>query len=143
MDTMTQAERSVRMSMIGQRNTAPELTVRRIVRELGYRYRLHRSDLPGRPDICLGPMKKAIFVHGCFWHRHDEEHCPLTRWPKSRVEFWKPKLEGNRQRDMRNQSALTELGWRFFVVWECELRYPEHLMNSLALFLGGKEHAGG
>ena len=141
MDTLTPAERSVRMGRVKARDTKPELLVRRMIHGLGYRYRLHRRDLPGCPDICMGPTRMVIFVHGCFWHRHDARTCALTRMPKSRVDFWQAKLEANRARDMQQQAALRALGWTILVVWECELRDKEQLKNTLVRFLGGRNHA--
>jgi DNA mismatch endonuclease, patch repair protein len=138
MDTLNPAERSARMARIKGRDTKPEMVVRRLVHGLGYRYRLHRADLPGRPDLCFGPARKVIFVHGCFWHRHNAKSCKLTRMPKSRVDFWRTKLEANRARDMHCHRALRALGWQILVVWECELVYREQLKNELLVFLGDR-----
>ncbi len=113
------------------------MVVRSLVFLLGYRYRLHRRDLPGRPDIAFGKRKKAIFVHGCFWHRHNDPECRLARLPKSRLEFWEPKLTANALRDLQNQHALRQLGWQVLVVWECDLRHSEQLENMLVTFLDG------
>lgn len=133
-DTLSPAERSVRMGRVKGKDTKPELIVRRLVHSLGYRYRLHRRDLPGCPDLCFPSLRKLVFVHGCFWHRHD---CKLgNRLPKSRVDFWKPKLEANQQRDRQHQTALRRLGWQNLVVWECELAHKEQLKNKLVAFLG-------
>jgi DNA mismatch endonuclease (patch repair protein) len=104
---------------------------------MGYRYRLHRRGLPGNPDIVFGARRKAIFVHGCFWHRHSDPNCRLARLPKSKRDFWIPKLEANRVRDQRNQQALIADGWQVLVVWECELGDKEHLENKLIRFLEG------
>lgn len=123
------------MSLVRHRDTKPEMLVRRIVHHLGYRYRLHDKRLPGSPDLVFRGRRKAIFVHGCFWHRHPDPDCKLTRLPKSRLDFWVPKLEGNRRRDLRFQSELEAMGWRFLVVWECELRHMEQLENKLLTFL--------
>ena len=98
-DTLTQKERSQRMALIRAKNTGPELAVRKLVHGLGYRYRLHGSSTPGKPDLVFAGRKKAIFVHGCFWHRHSDSACKLGRMPKSRLEFWAPKLEKNQRRD--------------------------------------------
>jgi len=119
MDTLTKTERTERMSRIRSKYTKPELHVRRLVYSLGYRYRLHRRDLPGTPDLVFPSRRKVIFVHGCFWHRHTG--CPNTRWPKSKLGFWKPKLEANKRRDIKHKKQLTRQGWRYLVVWECEL----------------------
>ena len=96
MDTLSRQARSERMSLIRSRDTAPELVVRHIVHALGFRYRLHVKTLPGKPDLVFSRLRKVIFVHGCFWHRHKKRACKLARMPKSHLEFWKPKLEGNR-----------------------------------------------
>lgn len=108
------------MRRVRAKDSKPELAVRRLVHGMGYRYRLHRRALPGTPDLVFGPRRKVVFVHGCFWHRHPEPSCKLARLPKSRLDFWVPKLEGNRQRDVRNIDALKELGWDSLVIWECE-----------------------
>jgi DNA mismatch endonuclease (patch repair protein) len=136
LDTLTPDARSERMGRVRNKDTKPELTVRRLVYSMGYRYRLHSRTLPGHPDLVFASRHKAIFVNGCFWHRHDG--CPLTRWPKSRLDFWVPKLEGNRQRDVRNHRKLTDMGWDILVVWECELRDRESLASRLTDFLGAK-----
>lgn len=122
------------MSRVRGKDTAPEMTVRRLVFSLGYRYRLHDRRLPGTPDLVFAGRKKIIFVHGCFWHRHDE--CALARIPKSNTGFWAQKLEANRERDARNLAALRELGWRVLVVWECELGERRALTSRLKAFLG-------
>jgi DNA mismatch endonuclease (patch repair protein) len=102
---------------------------------MGYRYRLHRKTLPGKPDLVFGGRRKVIFVHGCFWHRHQDPNCRLARLPKSRQEFWIPKLEGNRERDSRTESALCSLGWRYLVIWECQMRDRAFLENETRTFL--------
>jgi DNA mismatch endonuclease (patch repair protein) len=112
------------MSGIRGSNTRPELAVRRYLHAQGFRYRLHARELPGRPDIVLPRYRTVVFVHGCFWHRH--EGCRFAYRPKSREEFWEPKLEGNAARDARDQQRLRDLGWRVEVVWECEVT-PERL----------------
>jgi DNA mismatch endonuclease (patch repair protein) len=104
---------------------------------MGYRYRLHYKKVPGRPDLAFPGRRKAIFVHGCFWHRHPAPACPLARLPKSRLDFWLPKLEGNRARDLRKERELKERGWDVHVVWECQLRDEESLSGDLRLFLDG------
>ena len=142
-DTLSKSERSERMSRVRGKNTTPELLVRRIVKRMGYRFSLHKGDLPGKPDIVLTRQKKAIFVHGCFWHRHTVRACRLARLPKSRLDFWLPKLEANRLRDKRKQKALRSAGWNFLVVWECQLGDKEHLENKLRRFLRGKNARGG
>ncbi len=134
MDTLTREQRSERMSRVRSKDTKPELEVRRLIHSLGFRYRLHSSTLPGHPDIVFGTRRKVIFVHGCFWHRH--EGCPQCRMPKSRVQFWKPKLNTNRERDLANQEKLTDMGWDFLIVWECELGQKVELTSMLLAFLG-------
>jgi DNA mismatch endonuclease (patch repair protein) len=118
-DSMTVAERSTMMARIKGKDTRPELTVRRILHAAGFRYSLHAKDLPGRPDIVLRSRKTLIFVNGCFWHGHD---CHGTRLPKSNRRYWRPKIEANIGRDIRNYSDCRGLGWRILVVWECSLR---------------------
>lgn len=137
-DTLTPAERGRRMSLIKGRDTKPEMIVRRMIYAMGIRYRLHAKDLPGTPDILFRSRQKAIFVHGCFWHRHPDPACKLTRMPKSRVEFWERKLEGNRERDAANEARLKEMGWKVLTVWECELRDLEQLGNKLSGFIEEK-----
>lgn len=95
------------------------MTVRRLVHGLGYRYRLHGKGLPGRPDLVFASRRRVIFVHGCFWHRHPD--CRLARIPKSRVQFWRTKLDRNRERDVANQQELHSMGWGFLIIWECEI----------------------
>jgi DNA mismatch endonuclease (patch repair protein) len=134
-DTLTPSQRSERMGRVKGRDTKPEKTVRRLLTALGYRYRLQRKDLPGKPDIAFLGRRKVIFVHGCFWHRHPDPTCPLARLPKSRLDFWQAKLDANRVRDLRNQAALTAKGWRFLLVWECEMRDEAKLKQRLHDFL--------
>lgn len=135
-DTLTKAERSARMALVRGKDTAPELTVRKLIHSLGFRYRLHVRNLPGRPDLVFRKRKKVIFVHGCFWHRHDDPGCKLARLPKSRLEFWVPKLEANRSRDRANQVELEREGWGCLVIWECELRQRRALETKIRAFLG-------
>ena len=119
-DPLTPEERSKRMALIRAKNTKPELRVRKLVHSLGYRYRLHQVDLPGKPDIVFRGRRKIIFVHGCFWHQH---RCPKgSRMPKTRVDFWRKKLEGNRRRDTDVRRRLEEDGWSTLVIWECETK---------------------
>lgn len=123
-DTLTPEQRRLNMSSIRSRDTAPELTVRRALHGRGFRFRLHRRDLPGRPDIVLPRYRTAVFVHGCFWHGHD---CPLFKVPASRTEFWTAKVEANRRRDEASLLRLDQLGWRIACVWECALKGPGRL----------------
>lgn len=134
-DTMSPEERSRRMASVRSVDTKPEMAVRRLVHGMGYRYRLHCRDLPGKPDLVFRSRRAVVFVHGCFWHRH--AGCPLARLPKSRVDFWTTKLEGNRERDARKVAKLVDAGWRVFVVWECELKDMETLAGRLRRFLDG------
>lgn len=113
------------MALIRARDTKPELKVRRAIYAAGLRYRLHAKDLPGRPDLVLRSRRIVIFVHGCFWHQHPDHSCKLARMPKSRLEFWRPKLEGNRQRDIRTRGELEARGWSVFEVWECQTSADE------------------
>jgi len=123
------------MARIRGKDTGPEMTVRRLVHGMGYRYRLHRRDLPGQPDLTFGKLRKTIFVHGCFWHRHPDSNCKLARLPKSRLEFWLPKLERNRERDEANIDRLSAMGWSVLVVWECELKNTPSLTSKIRAFL--------
>jgi len=125
------------MGRVRGRDTKPELIVRRLLHAMGYRYRLQAKELSGRPDIVFRRRKKAIFVHGCFWHRHPDPACKLARLPKTRLDFWLPKLEGNRQRDIAAVDRLERMGWRVLLVWECELRDTEQLKNRLRAFVEG------
>lgn len=134
-DTLTPAQRSERMSRVRNRGGKAEMLVRRLVHSLGYRYRLHVSKLPGKPDMVFSSRRKIIFVHGCFWHRHDASGCRLARLPKSKLDFWLPKLEGNRERDLENMRRLKEAGWKVLVVWECETSDRQNLAQTLRGFL--------
>lgn len=120
-DIMSPGKRSALMARIRARDTGPELLIRRALWHAGLRFRLNVKSLPGRPDIVLPKWNAAIFVHGCFWHRH--EGCPLFRLPATRTEFWDTKLAGNRERDIRVLSDLRSGGWRVLIVWECALRH--------------------
>jgi DNA mismatch endonuclease (patch repair protein) len=121
------------MARVRSKNMRPELVVRKLVFAVGYRYRLHARDLPGCPDLVFRPRRKVIFVHGCFWHRHP--NCALARMPKSRIEFWAPKLEGNRKRDEMNRRALHRGGWKVLTIWECELKNAGRLETRIRRFL--------
>jgi DNA mismatch endonuclease, patch repair protein len=134
MDTLTVSDRSERMSRVRSKDTKPELPVRSLVHGMGFRYRLHDRRLPGSPDLVFPSRGKIIFVHGCFWHRHAEQ-CEFTRWPKSKLDFWRPKLERNNQRDKIVKKELRKLGWRVLVIWECQLKKREPLVTKLRAFL--------
>jgi DNA mismatch endonuclease, patch repair protein len=120
-DTLTAAQRSERMARVKGKDTNPELVIRKLVYGLGYRYRLHVRELPGSPDLVFRKLRKIIFVHGCFWHRHPAATCKLARLPKSRVSFWRAKLEGNQRRDKTNVRRLRRDGWKVLQIWECQL----------------------
>ena len=132
-DRISPEARSENMSRIRNADTGPEMAVRRLVYSMGYRYRLHRRDLPGCPDLAFPAMRKAIFVHGCFWHRH--QGCKYAYTPKSRVDFWISKLEGNRARDRKNLAELEQLGWKVLTVWECEIVDLDLLRDRISGFL--------
>jgi DNA mismatch endonuclease (patch repair protein) len=123
-DVVDAVTRSRMMAGIRGSNTRPELSVRRGLHALGFRYRLHDRRLPGKPDLVLSRHKAVIFIHGCFWHRHD---CHLFKWPKSRADFWRGKIEGNRTRDLVAHLQLRALGWRVLTIWECALKGPTRL----------------
>ena len=122
------------MRAVRGRDTSTERSVRRLVHGLGYRYRLHRKDLPGRPDLAFPGRKKAIFVHGCFWHAHG---CEKGQPPKSRLDYWLPKLERNRERDAENLDRLASIGWSALTLWQCEIRDIETLAARIGIFLDG------
>lgn len=138
MDVHTVEQRSRNMAAIKGANTKPELRVRSLLHSLGFRFRLHRKDLPGKPDIVLAKYRTVIFVHGCFWHCHD------CRWgnviPKTREDFWARKRQGTMERDSRNIRALTAAGWKVLVIWECQSRSDEDLRNLFASELRHSSH---
>lgn len=125
--------RSAQMRLIKSKDTKPELLVRRALFALGYRYRLHVKGLPGNPDLVFPARKKVIFIHGCFWHRH--EGCRKSRVPKSRLDYWIPKFAANVQRDHKNQQDLAHTGWEALVIWECELKNAEAVIARAVSFL--------
>jgi len=139
-DVVDAGTRSRMMSGIRGRNTKPEILVRSLLHQQGFRFRLHIRELPGKPDIVLPKYRAAIFVHGCFWHGHD---CPLYRLPGTRPDFWRNKIERNRASDRRARDALLAAGWRVAVVWECALRGagtdPGQVIQHLAGWLRGNE----
>jgi DNA mismatch endonuclease (patch repair protein) len=123
------------MARVRGKNTRPELLVRRLIFGMGYRYRLHARDLPGQPDLVFRKLRRVIFIHGCFWHRHPAASCALARLPKSRLDFWLPKLDGNKERDKRNRRALARHGWKVLTIWECQLDDVERLRATIRRFL--------
>jgi DNA mismatch endonuclease (patch repair protein) len=133
-DRLTPERRRALMQAVGTRDTKPELVLRSLLHRLGYRFRLHRTDLPGTPDIVFPSRKAAIFVHGCFWHAHG---CRIGRTPKSNLEYWGPKLAANKVRDAKKASELRRAGWRVLVVWQCEVAHMEVLAFRLIDFLEG------
>lgn len=133
MDIVSPEKRSRMMAGIKGKNTKPELVVRKLVFGMGFRYRLHRKDLPGSPDLVFSRLKKVIFVHGCFWHRHPG--CKLAYTPKSNTQFWLNKLESNMRRDKLALTALDTLGWEVLIVWECEVSDLAGLTLKMGLFL--------
>ena len=132
-DIHTKEQRSFNMSRIRNKNTRPEILVRSIVHRMGYRYALHRKDLPGHPDMVLTRHHKIIFVHGCFWHMHKCRYGKVK--PATNAKFWQSKREGNVSRDRRNLHKLRRLGWKVIVVWECQTRNIERLTKKLEIFL--------
>jgi DNA mismatch endonuclease (patch repair protein) len=132
-DNLTVEHRSWLMSRVRSKDTKPELIVRRMVYTLGFRYRIHCRDLPGKPDLVFRSKHKAIFVHGCFWHMH--ENCAKARVPRSNSEFWLEKMQKNVQRDKIAKQELQRLGWTFIEVWQCEIGDRENLLKRLSTFL--------
>ncbi len=135
MDTVSKEVRSRNMSAIRSKNTNPETVVRSLLFALGYRYRLHRKDLPGKPDIILKKHNTVIFVHGCFWHQHKE--CKRANIPKSNKKYWIPKLERNVERDKINKGELNRLGWNVITIWECETKDSGKITAELKKKLNG------
>ena len=129
MDIISEERRSWNMSRIKGKDTKPELVVRSILHKMGYRFRLHRKDLPGTPDIVLPKYKTVIFLHGCFWHRH--KGCKYAYTPKSRVKFWKDKFAETVKRDKQHLKQLKENGWEVFIVWECETKDMDNLKKII------------
>jgi DNA mismatch endonuclease, patch repair protein len=132
MDRVSTAVRSRIMSKVKTRDTLPEMQIRRIIHGLGYRYSLHKEGLPGKPDIVFVSRRKVIFVHGCFWHGHK---CRYGRPPKSKLEYWKPKIARNKERDKEQMKILRKDGWCIMEVWQCHMRNPELLKNRIVEFL--------
>jgi DNA mismatch endonuclease (patch repair protein) len=145
MDVHTPAQRSFNMSRIRSKDTKPELLVRRLLHHMGYRFRLHRRDLPGSPDVVLPRYNVLIYIHGCFWHRHDG--CRFSTTPATNTEKWQKKFQENMLRDQKNREEALRIGWLPIVVWECETRDLDVLASRLETLLGqqvtkDKHHAG-
>ena len=141
-DIVDSKTRSRMMSGIKGKNTKPEIVIRQRLHARGYRFRLHRKDLPGSPDIVLPKHRAVVLINGCFWHGHQ---CRLFKWPKTRPEFWRKKIEGNIRRDQQNLSELKRMGWRACLLWECEIKgaNEEHLntvIESISEWLSGEEN---
>jgi DNA mismatch endonuclease (patch repair protein) len=132
MDRVSECVRRQIMSAVKTKDTLPELRLRSIIHRMGYRYALHRADLPGRPDLVFPSRRKIIFVHGCFWHGH---RCRYGKLPKSKLEYWRPKVALNQKRDRRQQRILRGQGWSVMVVWQCQLKDAETLANRIGRFL--------
>ena len=133
MDTLTEEQRTRCMSHIRSKNTKPEVAVRKVLYSLGFRYRLHRKDLPGKPDIVLPKKKIAVFVNGCFWHQHKD--CKRNFSPKSNTDYWENKLKKNIDRQNRNVRSLEDMGWRVCLIWECEVKDDNLLKRRIRDFL--------
>lgn len=132
-DRLTASQRSFLMSRIRSKNTRPEMIVRRLIHQMGFRYRLHSKDLPGRPDLVFASRRKVIFVNGCFWHSH--RHCSMAGLPTSNKEYWAAKLERTRMRDKSSAAKLRRLGWKVKTIWECELADLSALSSRVVRFL--------
>jgi DNA mismatch endonuclease (patch repair protein) len=133
-DRISPQGRSALMAKIRRANTKPELAVRRILTKLGYRYRIHLAGIPGRPDVAFTARRKAVFIHGCFWHAHD--NCHVFKLPKTRRDFWSNKFAKNKARDARLSKAARAAGWKVIVIWECDLVTPNKVSRRLVRFLG-------
>ena len=139
MDILGPERRSANMRAVRSKNTAPEILVRSSLHRLGYRFRLHRRDLPGTPDIVFPARKCVMFIHGCFWHGH---RCPRGGLPSTNVTFWQTKIGKNKERDARAQQELKKSGWKVLAVWECEMKNKNRLQNRLVRFLDRNAGAG-
>jgi len=138
MDRISKEHRSWNMSRIRSRNTKPERMVRSLLHRMGYRFTLHRKDLPGKPDIVLPKYKAVIFVHGCFWHRH--EGCKYAYFPKTKQKFWATKFKSNVERDRNVMKQLKEKDWQILIIWECELSDTESIIKTLEAYLNKDGH---
>ncbi len=133
MDHVTKEKRSKIMAAVHSENTKPEILVRKLVYAMGHRYRLHDKSLPGKPDLVFKSKKKAIFVNGCFWHGHDG--CEKARLPKTRVAYWRTKIESNKLRDNKKFKELTSMGWRYLIIWQCNLKNINSTSKRIIKFL--------
>jgi len=136
MDRITPERRSANMARIRGKDTKPEMVVRHLIHSLGYRYRLHRPGLPGKPDLVFPSRMAVIFVHGCFWHQHSDPSCKNAVLPKTRIEFWEAKMRRNVERDVTNIAKLKEQGYRVEIIWECETKDLAALTQRIVHFLG-------
>ncbi|WP_462271053.1 very short patch repair endonuclease [Desulfobacter sp.] len=133
MDVFSKGKRSQIMSHISGKDTKPEILVRSLLHRMGYRFRLHKKNMPGKPDIVLPKYKKVIFVHGCFWHGH--ENCPRSKRPSTNVEFWNKKIDANIERDKKIIKSLEYLGWKTLIIWTCEIKNEDALKHKLISFM--------
>ena len=138
MDRVSKKVRSANMRKIKSTSMKPEMAVRRLVHGMGYRYRLHRHDLPGRPDLIFAGRRKVVFVHGCFWHSHADPNCPLAHKPRSNLAYWEPKLDRTKNRDRNNVARLQDQDWKVLELWECELGDIDKVRDRVCRFLDGK-----
>ena len=134
-DSISPKRRSENMRHIRAKDMKPEMLVRKLTHNMGYRYRLHRKDLSGKPDLVFSSRRKVIFVHGCFWHQHDNPTCKISRIPKSNQDYWIPKLKRNKERDMQNTKILEADGWKILVIWECETKDINSIVAKIRSFL--------
>jgi len=132
-DNLTPEQRRKTMARVKSQDTEPEIKVRRLAHALGFRFRLHRKDLPGKPDLVFPKLKKVIFVHGCFWHGH--EGCEASKKPSSNTEYWNKKLDRNKKRDQDNLKRLISVGWEPLIIWECETKKDNELKIKISVFL--------
>lgn len=135
MDRLSPERRSENMRRIKSKGMKPEMTVRRLVHGMGYRFRLHRKDLPGKPDLVFSGRHKVIFVHGCFWHQHPDPTCRIAHAPSSNSNYWEPKLARNAARDIKTEELLHAQGWSVMTIWECELKAPDAVAARVETFL--------
>lgn len=136
MDKISVARRSANMRAIRSKDMKPEMAVRRLAHSMGYRFRLHRKDLPGKPDMVFPRRRAVFFIHGCFWHQHPDPNCRDARPPKSNTDYWQPKLARNQARDAENEASLRAQGWRVLVIWECQTKDEAALKENLLAFFG-------